>query len=184
MSVNEVDENLIKEVVARRSEELGGRVRPQDVSIEFMDTDAAPGCRLFHARWGAGEREGWLSGLIRDGEAPDTYTGQAMAKIFRRWLETEGALPDAKLAAKVAAYLLDPADRHRMILSEDDSAQLISRNEWRPHVRLPEVFDEAGQPGIRFWWVGPRGASEVSIKLAEGDRTQTRERFIQDIVDS
>lgn len=181
MSVNKVDENLIKEVVANRSEELGGRVRPQDISLEFMELEAAPGCRLFHAYWGAGERSGWLSGLIRDGEAPDTYTGQAMAKVFRRWLETQKALPDAKHMARVAAYLLDPADRHRVILTEEDKAQLISRDEWRAHVQLPEVSEETG---VTFWWVGPSGASEVSIKLGQGERTQTQESFIKDMFHS
>ena len=179
-----MDQELIKEAVAKRSEELGGRVRPQDVSLEFMDMEAAPGCRLFHARWGAGEQESWLSGLIRDEEAPDTYPGQAMAKVFHRWLETEGALPDAKVAAKVAAYLLDPADRHRLILNEDDKARLISRDEWRPHVQLPEVIEEAGQPGIRFWWVGPSGASEMNITLGEGERIHTKERLIRDLLDT
>jgi hypothetical protein len=177
-----IEEQTVKKVVARRAKELGSRVSPRDVTLEFMEADAAPGCRLFHARWGAGEVQGWLSGLIKDEEAPDTYPAQALGKIFRRWIETEGKLPDPTLVATVSAYLYDAADRHNVILNEEEKAQYIRRQEWLRHIRLPTLIEVAGQPGVTFWWVGDGGASEMRVYLAEGGKIRTEETFIQDFL--
>ncbi|MDD0857534.1 hypothetical protein NHF46_06670 [Arthrobacter alpinus] len=80
----------IREVVAQRSQELGGRglVAPADVSVTLNAEETAPGCRLFAASWGAGRGRGALSGLLRDEDPPDTYPGQALGKLFARWAES------------------------------------------------------------------------------------------------
>ena len=135
----------VQEVAARRARELGGgAVRPRDVTVEMMEKEAAPGCRLFHAGWGSGA----LSGLLRDDEPPDTYPAQAMGKIFRRWLDS-GGLPDATHVAAVAAWMFDPERRRAVVLSEAD----VRRAEWLRHVRPPEVIDDGGRPGVAFWWI-------------------------------
>ncbi len=177
-----MEEQPIKEIVARRAEELGRRVSPRDVRLEFMEGEAAPGCRLFHASWGAGRRERWLPGLLMDGEPADTHAGQALAKVFRRWIETEGKLPDARHAAKVSAYVYDPAGMNEVILSEEDSARLVTRDEWRAHVRPPALIEVEGRPGVAFWWTSPRGVSEVRLSLDEGGRVRTAEKFIQEFL--
>ncbi|MBA3242260.1 MAG: hypothetical protein H0T60_13610 [Acidobacteria bacterium] len=177
-----MDEQAIREEVARRAVELGGPTDPRDVTLEFMEAEAAPGCRLFHARWGAGERENSLSGLVMDAEPPDTYPGQALAKIFRRWIETEGSLPDARHAAKVSAYVFNPAGRREVILSEEDRSRLIERSEWLPHVRLPALIELGGQPGVAFWWIGRRGASEMRFYFDEAGRIRIGEKSIRDFL--
>lgn len=182
LSRKEEEEKKIKMLVARIAKELGVHVKPQDGTLQFMETDAAQGCRLFRAEWGAGVTAGALSGLLKDHDDPDIHPGQAMAKIFQRWIETEAKLPDARHMATVAAYLLDASVRHDLILSVDDKAKLIKQREWLPHVRPPQVITVAGNPGIAFWWVGPNGASEVRVYLGEDGRSHTSERFIRDFL--
>jgi len=177
-----MDEQPIKELVARRAGELGGRVNPRDVRIEFMETEVAPGCRIFRASWGAGQREDSLSGLVRDGEDPDTYPAQALGKIFRRWIETGGKLPEPAHAARVSAYLYDGSDRRTVILSEEDKAESVKRREWLPHVRLPTLIEVDGRPGVAFWWAGPEGLSEVRFYFDERGRIRTTEKSIQDFL--
>jgi hypothetical protein len=177
-----MDEQAIREEVARRAGELGGWVNPRDVRLEFMEGEAAPGCTLFHAHWGAGEREGSLSGLVMDSEAADTYPAQALAKVFRRWAETAGRPPDARLAARVAAYVFDPAGRHEAILSEGDITRLVARADWLPHVTPPALIEAEGRPGVTFWWRGPRGVSEMRFHFDEGGRIRTSEKFIQEFL--
>lgn len=180
MKTREPDEIAIKTAVGDRAVELGGRVAPQDVELVFMDGEAAPGCRVFHASWGCGRSQQWLSGLIRDNEPPDTYSGQAMAKIFQRWIETE--LPTAQRRAKVAAYLFDAAERHEVILSEADRIALVKHDDWLAHVVLPEAIGTAQRPGVAFWWVGPQGPSRMSVGLAERGEVNVSETFVQDMV--
>jgi hypothetical protein len=176
------DERHIKEIVARRAEELGARVSPRDVRLEFMEGEAAPGCRLFHASWGAGRHEGWLSGLVQEGEPADTYPAQALAKVFRRWTETAGGLPDARLAARVAAYVFDPAGRHEAILGAEDMERLVERAEWLPHVTPPALIEVEGRPGVAFWWTSPRGVSEMRFHFDGAGRIRASEKFIQDFL--
>jgi hypothetical protein len=181
--VKGIEEENIKKVVARRAQEFGSHISPRDVALDFMEGSVAPGYRLFHARWGAGRTEGTLSGLIEDEEAVDTYPGQALGKVFQRWTETGGKLPDPGLVATVAAYLYDAADRHNLILGEEDKAKFIEQREWLRHVQLPELIEVAGQPGVAFWWVNDRGASRMRIYFDEGGRIRTQEKFIQDFPD-
>ncbi len=166
-----------------RAREFGDRVSPNEVALEFMNTDAVPRYRVFHAWWGAGEAQQSLSGLIIDKEAPDTYPAQALGKIFHHWIETEGKLPDAELAANVSAYLYDASGQHRVILNEEDKAMFIKRPEWQAYVRLPEVIEVAGQPGVAFWWINSGGASRMKVYLAERGRIRTEETFIQDLLE-
>ena len=136
----------IREAVAQRSLELGGRglVAPADVSVTLNLQEAAPGCRLFTASWGAGRGRGGLSGLLRDDEPPDTYPGQALGKLFARWAET-GQVPAAAAVAAAAAQLLDPARHNDPVLTEGDL-------EDAPGARLPELLGGDPAQGVSFWW--------------------------------
>ena len=181
MTVSENEHESIKKAVAIRAREFGDRVSPNEVTLVFMDTDAIPGYRVFHAWWGAGEAQNWLSGLIINDEAPDTYPAQALGKIFHRWMETEGKLPDARLAANVSAYLYDASGQHRVILNEEDKARFIRRPEWQAQVRLPELIEVAGQPGVAFWWINSVGASRMQVYLAGRGKIRTEETFVGEI---
>ena len=182
MTMSKRDETFIKKIVARRAKELGDRVGFREISLEFMNAEVAPGCRIFQAWWVAAETQRSLSGLIRDEDAPDTYPAQALGKIFHRWIETEGKLPDARLVATVSAYLFDASNLHQVILSDEDKSAFTSRPEWLPHVRLPEEIEVAGQPGVAFWRVGPLGASLMRVYLSESGQIRTEEVFIQDLL--
>jgi hypothetical protein len=182
MTIRGIQEKSIKKVVAHRAEELGDNVSLREVTLEFMEADPAPGCKIFHAWWGAGEAQRSLSGLIRDEEVADTYPAQALEKVFRRWIETEGRLPEPRLVATVSAYLYDASCRHNVILSDEDKAEFIKQHEWLAYVRLPEVIEVAGQPGVVFWWVASDGVSQMRVYLAEGGRIRTEETFVQEFV--
>ena len=178
-----MDEMSIRTMVARRARELGSRVDERAIELEFPDAEAAPGCRLFRASWGAGEREGALAGLIVDQDAPDTHPARALAKIFRRWIETGGKLPDANHVATVCAYLLEPPRRHHVILDDADKIRLIEKIAWRSRVGLPQAIDRAGQPGIAFWWVGPSSLSRMQVYLGEDGRIEFDETLMRDVRD-
>lgn len=136
----------IREVVAQRSLELGGRglVAAADVSVALNAQESAPGCRLFTATWGAGRDSGALSGLLRDDDPPDTYPGQALGKLFARWAEA-GQQPGAAAVAASAAQLLDPERRSVPVLAPGDLANL-------PGAELPELLGGDPPQGVRFWW--------------------------------
>jgi hypothetical protein len=178
------DEKAIKKAVATHANELGGPVGAAEITLEFLDGQAAPGCILFHARWGAGQREGILSGLLRDAEAPDTYPAQALGKVFQRWIEAEGTFPTAVRAAEVVAYVLDPLDRCVLVRSDEDKAKYIDRQEWLPFIAPPEAIEVAGRPGVTFWWFGPSGTSRMRVYLADGGRAGWDETSIQTLIAS
>lgn len=182
MANTKIDEKAVKKIVAERAKDFGDRISSREVTLDFMEGEPAPGCRLFHARWGGGRREQGLSGLIRDDEPADTYPAQALGKIFQRWLETAGELPDAKTAARVSAFMFDPLKGNEVILSEADKAAFIHRDEWLPHIQLPEKIEVSGQPGVQFWWTGRDSPSRLSMYLTPKGRIRTKEIAIQDFV--
>jgi len=157
-------EKEIQDVVAERAAALGGgRVEPDSVEVLLVDAHAAPGCAIYRARW----HNGALSAVVIDGEGPDTFPAQALGKIFRRWIDTTGALPDAMRAARVAAWIYDPERRRTVIFGEED----IGRPDWLPHLRPPVRIDD----GVVFWWVDPRGPSEVRVSLDPRSGTRIAE---------
>lgn len=171
-------EATVREVVSRRAAELGGRVRPRDVRLAVRDGEVAAGCILFHAAWGGGPAEGALSGLIQNGEAPDTYPVRALGKLFRRWLES-GDVPDAPTIASVVAYLYDPEDRCSLILRPADMTVSRHREEWAQYIRPPRIINRNGPRGLVFWWTGDRGPAELTVVLDDSGEVETRERTIQ-----
>ena len=172
----------IKKAVAERARELGAHVHPSEVTLEIEREPVASGCRLFRGWWGAGEAMGYLSGLLRDQEPPDTYPARALEKVFQRWIETDGELPEATLVAKVIAYLYDAAGRHEVIFSEKDKHALVQRPDWLAHIRVPEGTQVGGQTRIQFWWVGPRGPSQVGVYFSKNGSIRTEELWIQDVL--
>ena len=177
-----IDEEMIKRIVSRRAEEFGDHVSPREVTLEIMEADVAQGCRLFHAYWGAGESQRSLSGLLRDKEAPDTYPAQALGKIFQRWIVSEGKIPNAGHAALVVSYLYDPSSRYNVILTVEDKATLIDKQEWLPYIKPPELIEVSGQQGISFWRVGPSGASQMRVYLDKDRIIQTDEMLVQEFL--
>lgn len=148
----------IREVVAQRSLELGGRglVAPADVSVTLNAHESAPGCRLFTATWGGGRDSGALSGLLRDDDPPDTYPGQAMGKLFARWAEA-GQQPGAAAVAASAAQLLDPERRRVPVLAPGDLANM-------PGAELPELLNGDPPHGVSFWWSDGGPARQVTAR--------------------
>ncbi len=178
MDDKRIDEQAIKAAVAERAAEFGYHIHPEEVTLSFRLGKAAPGCVLFHARWGGGQREGTVSGLLVDDEPPDTYPAQALAKVYRRWLEVDGKLPDAALAAEVSNYLYDSAELFTPILNAKDRTALVQHAEWLPYVHLPQIIEEEAQPGVAFWRAGPPGLSEIRFILASGGQIRTDEKYI------
>ena len=175
-------ERAIKKAVAERAHELGAHVHPREVTLEIEREPVASGCRLFRGWWGGGEAMGYLSGVLRDQEPPDTYPARALEKVFQRWIETDGELPEATLVAKVIAYLYDAAGRHEVISSEKDKHALVQRPDWLAHIRVPEGTQVGGQTRIQFWWVGPRGPSQVGVYFSKNGSIRTEELWIQDVL--
>lgn len=178
-TLSPADEMAVRKVVADRSAELGGRVAERAIALAVLEGEFA-GYRLFHASWGAAASAQALSGAIRPGQEPIAYPGRAIATLFTRWIEADGGLPDAATAARVAAYLLDAADRHELILTEADGAGLIEDPDCRQRVRPPAIITDAKQPGVEFWWLGRRGPARVRVLLA-GDQIRTEEASIHDL---
>jgi hypothetical protein len=174
-------EATVRQVVSQRSAELGGRVRPDDVRVSVFDGEAPAGCTLFHAAWGGGPTEGALSGLIRDGEPPDTYPVQALGKVFRRWLDS-GEVPDAVAMASVVAYLYDPMDSCPLVLRPGDVVASHRRRDWAPYLRPPRIVDRDGPRGVVFWWMGERGPAQLSVALDESGEVETVQRTIDSLL--
>jgi hypothetical protein len=182
MADTALDETSLKNAVVRRAAELGGHVRPGDVTLEIRQAEVAPGCHVFRATWGTGRNQGALTGLLQAGEPPDTFPAQALGKLFQGWMEAEGTLPPPEEVASVSAFLYDAGRIHTPILTGEDRSRLVSRPEWQPHVQLPTRIQVAGQPGVAFWWVGPGGPSEVSFYLTDAGTIRSEEKFMRDFL--
>lgn len=130
MTSTDLNERRLRKAVAQRARELGHRIRARVVELELPPEEVAPGCRVFRAWWGPGERGGAVSGLLEQGQAPDTWPQRALGKLFRRWLDRDGELPDPAHVAQVAAYLYDPLGRKTAILSPADLAEHRGRTDW------------------------------------------------------
>lgn len=172
----------IKRAVAARAAELGAQIRAHDVTLDWLAGEAAPGCRVFRARWGAGQQPGALAGLVCDDGPPDLLPAQALSSVFGRWLERTGAPPEPTLLATVAAVLYDAAAVHTPILSQAERTMLIERPEWRARVQLPTAIERAGQPGVEFWWVGRGGLSRVRISRTAEGRIDSQETSIREVL--
>ena len=175
MTRTDLNEKSLKKVVTERARELGHRLRPSAVTLELPPEEVAAGCRLFRAWWGPGRRGGAVSGLLEEGQPPDTWPQRALTKLFRRWLQSGGTLPDPALVARVAAYLYDPLGRKMAILTPDDLAKLGAG----PIAHLPEAISGEEGPGVVFCWVGPDGASEIRFYLDQDGDVWTRESRLQ-----
>lgn len=180
MILNVHDEEVVRAGVALRAQEFGDLIGTEDVTLHFFDMDIAPGCQIFRANWGGGESCGALSGLIRDKEQPDTYPMRALSKIFRRWLEADRGSLNAKLVAKVSAFLLDPLERHAVILNDSDIDTYAIHAEWLEHIHVPQLINAGINLGIEFWWTGYQGASLMRIYLDENQSIKSEEVFLQD----
>ncbi len=176
------EDQLIRKTVAHRAKEFGDRISHRDIRLDFMDLEIAPGCRIFHAFWGGGKAKRSFSGLLMDDETPDLFPAQALKKIFHRWLDVKGGLPDAGLMATVSAYIFDASSQHDVILCDGDKSAFITEHDWLPYIRLPEPIDVPERSGVIFWWVGPRGASRLRVQLDENGNIVTEEEFIQDLL--
>ncbi|WP_150117135.1 hypothetical protein [Arthrobacter sp. ERGS1:01] len=150
----------IKEAVARRTRELGGRgnIGAADVSVTLDAVDTAPGCRLFTATWGAGRDTGSLAGLLRDNDPPDTFPGQAFGKLLDRW--SGAAQPPAADAVAAAAVFLLDSDRRRIpVLAPEDLAG-------HPGAELPALLGGSPLRGVTFWW-SDGGRPPVRVTVAD-----------------
>jgi hypothetical protein len=108
---------------------------------------------------------------------------QALGKIFQRWIETEGKLPNSELVVIVSAYLYDSSGLYNVILSDEDRGTFIKRSEWLPHLQLPKKIEVEGQPGVTFWWTGPSVVSQMRVYYDSNGRIQTEEIFIRDFLE-
>ncbi|GAA1445880.1 hypothetical protein GCM10009617_26080 [Leifsonia poae] len=161
-------ENRIRAAVADRSAELGVPVRSTDVVVDLAEDDVAPGLRLFRASWSGGRSERSLAGVLDDDDRPDTHPGHALGTVLRRWVETAGHLPAASDVAAAAAFLLDSDGRHRVLLTDEDTADV-------PGGVLPELVELPHRLGVSFWWTDGYSASRLTAELDEADRLSVNE---------
>jgi hypothetical protein len=80
------------------------------------------------------------------------------------------------------SYLYDPSSRYNVILTVEDKATLIDKQEWLPYIKLPELIEVSGQQGISFWRVGPSGASQMRVYLDKDRIIQTDEMLVQEFL--
>lgn len=184
MSLYQPDETAIRRAVAPRTEELGAPAGEDEIKVRIMPGEAAPGCRVFRASWGGGPAEHWLSGLVMEGHPPDTYPGRALARLLALWRSADGGLRDPRHAATVAAYLLDPGDRHQLILDDEDAAAQVARDDERALAGPPETIAAPGETGISFWWTGRTGLSRMRIRPDGDEAIRTEEAFARDLLGS
>jgi hypothetical protein len=170
---------VIKAAVALRSAEFGVPVRPRDISVEVERSEIAPGCRLFRTSWGVGRRRNGLSGLLLDDESPDTFPGQALTKVFSRWLAAEGRLPQPLVIADAASYLLDPLRCRTVIRTPADLEEYATGADRLRHISVPEAIDIGGNRGVAFWWIGEHGASRFEVYIDADGRLHTGEKPVR-----
>ena len=161
-------ENRIRAAVADRSAELGVPVRSTDVIVDLAGDDVAPGYRLFRASWSGGRSARTLAGVLDDDDQPDTHPGHALSTVLRRWTEADGHLPSAADVAAAAAFLLDSDARHRVLLTEEDAADV-------PGAAPPELIEEPNRIGVSFWWTDGMRTARVVTELDEADRLSVDE---------
>jgi hypothetical protein len=158
MSMTEMD---LKDRVAKRARDLGARVHAKDVRITYADAPA-PGCRLFRAAWGAGQSEGALTGLLKEGAEPDTFPLRALETLALIWSD---ATPDAASAAESAAFLLDALQVRQPIISQEDLAAWRARSSHSGPVSTPSLDLVDGHGALSYWWIEGTRATRILIEI-------------------
>lgn len=171
--------NTIKTAVALRAHEFGADLGPEDILVDLAGSDVAPGCRLFRAFWGAGRTRGALAGLLRDDDPPDTYPGQAIVKVFQRWLATAGHLPGPVVVAEAVSYLLDPIERRTVLRTREEITTYVTRPDWQSRVSVPAAV----ATGVSFWWADDFGVSRLTAFMDAAGELHIEEKAVQAAVD-
>jgi len=152
----------IQGFLAERSTHLGEPLQPEDVTVIIGPPDAETGLIMFHARYGGGQRETSLAGVLIDDGPPELRPGVAIGLVFDRWLAAGPRAANPARLAGAVEFLLDPAERYQVILTTDDIAN-VDPSEWRALVRCPVAAEGGVEHGIVLWRVGSSGPAELRI---------------------
>lgn len=164
MSTGGRDERTLREAITSRAVELGARVRPDDLRLQYADVPGAPAYRLVRATWGAGASADGLGGLLHDGAEPDLLPAHAVGRLLADW---RGSATEAVVAV---AFLLDPMARWEPLHTVADTAG------WRSAdgpVGPPELLDDPASDvaaRLSFWWRRDAVARQVVVDLDASGR--------------
>lgn len=166
MSARGSEERRLREVITARAADLGARLRPQDIRLQYVDVPGGPAYRMVRATWGSGGSEDGLSGLLHDGDEPDLLPAHAVGALLADW-DT-----GARDAAAAVAFLLDPMARWEPLLTAAETSG------WRSTDGLIEPPDlrsdpaSGGQARLAFWWRRDALAQQVVVEVdASGSAT-------------
>lgn len=153
MTVTPELEQSVREAVASRATAFGHSPTPEEVRLEWLPEGTVPGIEVFRARYRAGESRGAITGIVADGEPPNTYPNDALVTVWQRWIAEHGHLPDGPTTAEVSAFLLGGAGPHEIVVDDTHPA--------------PSVV-EGPEPGVVFWWRQRNGLAETTLRLDSG----------------
>lgn len=168
----------IQRFLADRSTQLGRPLEPEDVTVTLGPPDAETGLILFRARYGGGQHETWLSGVLVDDGPPELQPAVAIGLVFDRWLAAGPSAASPVRLAGAVEFLLDPAERHQAILTPDDLAK-VNPPAWRALVRYPVAAEGGVEHGIVLWRVGASGPTEFRVTREADGRIWTSERRVR-----
>ncbi len=159
MSARGPDERTLREAITARAADLGARLRPEDVRLQYADVPGAPAYRMVRATWGAGGSEDGLSGLLHAGDEPDLLPGHAVGALVADW---DGGATEA---AAAVAFLLDPMARWEPLLTAAETSG------WRsadglvepPTLRADPTSGVAAR--LAFWWRRDALAHQVVVEV-------------------
>lgn len=161
------NDDTLRDLFASRARELGSTPRAAGLRLEWFTRDAFDGVQALRARWDADDGPHGIAGLLLDGEL-DTYPLQALGKLFDRWTSAGAALPPAAEAARLCAFILDPLGRRKPLVDEHEIAALAAPGHAPGGLRRPRFDIDAAGLRLSFWWIGPRGASQLQLRHEAG----------------
>ena len=175
------EEADLRAAIVARAHDLGAEIRGEDVRLEFLADDVVPGYRVFRGIYSYRDMRDAVTGIALEGAAPDTYPLRALGKIFGRWLDLSGELPEPAIVAEVVSFVLGGAGPYDVVTSEDELAQ-IADVEAQGVVERPRAIDVEGQPGVVFWWEKRIGLVEVTVHMIGHEEIALSQRTLAEVI--
>jgi hypothetical protein len=175
------EEADLRAAIVARANDLGAEIRSEDIRLEFLADDVVPGYRVFRGIYSYRDMRDAVTGIVTEDGTPDTYPHRALGRIYARWLERSGDLPEPAIVAEVVSFLIGGAGPYEVLTSEDDLARITDVGA-QGVVGPPRAVDVDGQPGVVFWWEKRIGLVEVTVHMTGPEEIALSQRTLLEVI--
>jgi hypothetical protein len=176
------DDGALRHALVERATDFGATVTPEEFRITRFAGPLPAGISVFRAAYGSGEERGFITGVQRQGEDPNTLTQDAVAELFAHW-QDDGAL-DPEAMAKAFTFVFAPEDPDVVLADQAavDDARLPEHLAGK--VVPPAIVDVDGRPAVQFWWIRRGQPSRMTFVLLADGTVDVQQKMARDFLEA